>query len=39
MSNTLVVYAHPNKEGHCGSILRNVEKNLVSKNVVLSQIS
>ena len=34
MSNTLVVYAHPNKEGHCGSILRNVEKILTSKNVV-----
>lgn len=33
MSKTLLIYAHPNKEGHCGSILRNVVKNLASKNV------
>ena len=33
MSSPLIIYAHPNKEGHCGSILRNVEKNLASKNV------
>ena len=31
--NTLIVYAHPNKDGHCGSILKNVVKNLAEKKV------
>jgi NAD(P)H dehydrogenase (quinone) len=33
VSTMLVIYAHPNKEGHCGSILRNVEKMFRSRHV------
>ncbi|MBW2998259.1 NAD(P)H-dependent oxidoreductase, partial [Candidatus Woesearchaeota archaeon] len=30
---TLIVYSHPNKKGHCGHILRQVEENFKKNKV------
>ena len=29
---TLIIYGHPNKEGHNGEVLRNVKKKLKSES-------
>lgn len=29
----LIIYAHPNKDGHCGQILKTVLENLKTKNI------